>query len=414
MYFLYKISIRIYYFLIRLIAPIHPRAEEWVKGRNDQQKESFQKIPADQSVIWFHASSLGEFEQALPIIKEWKTKKPDDFILLTFYSPSGYKQIKNYSGIDRVMYLPRDITNEVRIFLDQFNPDRLLLIKYDIWPVLLKELANRKIPFYLVSAVFRPNQLFFKWYGHWYLSILKRFTGIFVQDQASAQLLKKNGVNQVMITGDTRIDRVADLASENYTIEGIDSFVGDNRIIRAGSSWQKEENFLNRFFSENKLPDVKLILAPHDVSSKHLTTIQKQFGSSLIFYSQLLTNPATGLNKKVLLIDRIGLLSKLYRYGQIAVIGGAFGAGLHNILEPAVFGIPIIFGPRFQKYIEAVELVRCKAGFSVKSYEEFQSILRLLLEDKNTLFNAGKGCRLYVDNSKGATSLIIRRLLEKT
>ncbi len=413
MYPLYKLGIRLYYFLLWLIAPFHPGAAEWLKSRKIQEKENVKKIQENRPVIWFHASSLGEFEQALPLINLWKDNRPDHFILLTFYSPSGYKIRQDFPGADCVMYLPRDIKSEVRPFLDHFHPDRVVLIKNEIWPVLLKELAHRRIPTYLVSAVFRPDQMFFKRYGRWYLSLLDLFTTIFVQDQASAQLLEKNGINNVIISGDTRIDRVVYLAGDNSSVEGIDQFIADNKIIIAGSSWQREEQFLHRFFFESNAPGVKLILAPHDVSARRLKSIEDQFGATLIRYGQLLKQPTIGLEKSVLLIDRIGLLSKLYRYGHIAVIGGAFGAGLHNVLEPAVFGLPLIFGPRYHKFVEAVELVKCRAGFSVKTYNEFQNILQILVNDHDNLSNAGKGCRLFAENNKGATDLIISHLLEK-
>ena len=369
--------------------------------------------PPEKPVIWFHASSLGEFEQGLPLIQKWKEKKPGHFILLTFYSPSGYKLKKNYDGVDRVMYLPREITGEVRSFLDHFRPEIAVLIKYEIWPLLIKEMAQRNIPCYLISAVFRQDQLFFKWYGKWYLSILKNFTRIFVQDKKSLQLLNNKGLNNIQIAGDTRIDRVFELTGDNSEIEGIDLFAGDSKIIVAGSSWQKEELFLSRFLSEYPTGGVKVILAPHNISPSHLKEIEDLFGDSLVRYSQFLVEPDKRTDKKVLLIDRIGLLSRLYRYGHIAFIGGAFGAGLHNVLEPAVFNLPVIFGPKYHKFVEAVELVKVKAGFSVYSYPEFRTKLTELLEDSNTLSNAGKGCRLYVENHKGATDLIISHLLEK-
>lgn len=412
MYSLYRIGIRVYYFLIWLLVPFNKRAAEWVRGRSNQKKNILEKIPEGNPVIWFHASSLGEYEQTLPLIKKWKIEKPNHFIILTFYSPSGFNQLKDNKDIDRLMYLPRDITSEVCQFLDYIHPNRVIFVKNEIWPVLLKELVSRKIPVFLVSSVFRRKQLFFKWYGAWYLSVLKLFSYIYVQDSPSGKLLESYGILDVKVSGDTRIDRVLDLADGNSTIEGINHFTGESKIIVAGSSWQMEEKFLKRFFSENKLPGVKLILAPHDVSPKHLKAIKEQFGEALISYEQLLSEPASAGDKSVLLIDRIGLLSRLYRYGHIAVIGGAFGAGLHNVLEPAVFGLPIIFGPRFHKFIEAVELVSSKAGFSVKSYADFHHILALFIEDKNTLSNAGKGCSRYINSNKGATDLVISHLLE--
>ena len=395
------------------MVPFSKKAAEWYRGRKTQGKIILDKIPEGRSVIWFHASSLGEYEQALPLIKRWKIEKPDNFILLTFFSPSGLNQLKDSTDVDRLMYIPRDISSEVCEFLDCFRPEQVIFVKNEIWPVLLKELVSREIPVFLVSSVFRKKQLFFKWYGSWYLSLLKLFTYIYVQDSSSGLLLENHGLNRVRVFGDTRIDRVVELAAEASAIEGIDQFTGESKIIIAGSSWPMEEKYLKRFFSENKLRGVKLILAPHDVSPKHLKAIKEQFGDILISYDKLLSEPTSAADKTVLLIDRIGLLSRLYSYGHIAVIGGAFGAGLHNVLEPAVFGLPVIFGPRFHKFIEAVALVSSNAGFSVNSYDDFNSILATFIKDKKTLSNAGRGCSQYVNNSKGATGLIISHLLEK-
>ena len=413
MYSLYKIGIRLYYFLIRLISPFSSRAAEWHRGRKIQAKVAMDKPPPGKPVTWFHASSLGEFEQGLPLIEKWREKKPDHFILLTFYSPSGYRMRKNFEGVDRVMFLPRDTVAEVKSFLDHFNPGTAVFIKYDIWPVLIRETARRRISLYLVSAIFREEQLFFRWYGRWYLSLLKSFTGIFVQDENSSRLLKGKGLHNVILSGDTRIDRVLTLAADSSVPEGIDRFTDGQKVLVAGSSWPKEEHFLRRFLAENPDTKVKIIIAPHDISQSHLDAIGKMFGDALVCYSRILEKPESAQGKKVLLIDRIGLLSRLYRVGDIAFIGGAFGAGLHNILEPAVFELAIVFGPYYHKFVEAVELVKSEAGFSVSSYDEFERIITILIRDQNTLSNAGKGCRRYVENHKGATSLIISHLLEK-
>ena len=412
MYFLYKSGIRLYYFLIRIISPVNQKASAWLRGRRAQSKEQWEKIPDGKPVIWFHASSLGEFEQGLPLIRKWKTEKPEYFILLSFFSPSGYNIRKAFDGADRVVYIPRDIPGEVRKFLGHYHPDIAVFIKYEIWPVALRELAARKAPCFLVSAVFRPGQLFFKWYGGWYLSLLRLFTGIFVQDDASLQLLADNGIGNAIVAGDTRVDRVLELSSGSSMIDGIDGFSTGTGIIIAGSSWPREEQMLHRFFSENAFRNFKLILAPHDISPGRLKSVESLFGDNLIRYGRLLDEPSAGINKKVLLIDRIGLLSSLYKYGDIAVIGGAFGMGLHNILEPAVFGLPVVFGPRYQSFMEAEEMVKAGAGFSVKSYAEFSRILKSLVEDNNARTKAGKASRSFVHKSKGATSLIISHLLE--
>lgn len=416
MYFLYQISIRFYYFLIWVASGFNSRAKDFIKaGRQEGRKAEVgdkEKEKGEERVVWFHASSLGEYEQGLPVIEEWRARCPDDFILLTFYSPSGYKNYNDNPAIDQVEYLPKDLRSHIIPFLDHFQPGKAVFIKYDIWPVLMMELSKRNIPAYLITSVFRDKQAFFKWYGKWYLGILKLFSWISVQDKDSEDLLKNHGIENVNVTGDTRIDRVIKRADSVYPIEGIREFCGESRIIVAGSSWQEEEAFLYRFFREGLAGGYKLILCPHDVSGKHLNSIRIKFGSDLISYTDFILNSSNAKGKTVLLIDRIGLLASLYSYADIAIIGGAFGRGLHSILEPAAFGLPIIFGPSYHKFIEAVELVKSGGGFSVASYDEFSTVLSRLISDENTLLSAGKGCRKYIENNRGATALIISHLLE--
>ncbi len=393
--------------------PFSKRAARWFRGREAQKNSRFDIISENRSVVWFHASSLGEYEQGLPVIKKWQLERPDDFILLTFFSPSGYSIQKDNTQVDRVIYLPRERLSEIKPFLDAYNPSLAVFIKYEIWPVLLNELRDREIPTYLISAVFRKNQVFFKCYGKWYLSLLKNFDNIYVQDPESLQLLGSKGIRNAKVCGDTRIDRVVELLDQEKEILGIKEFKGDNRIIIAGSSWQLEESFLHKFFLRG-LPDkYKIIIAPHDVEKKHLNAIKKQLGDSIITYTDLLKNQESGEERKILLIDRVGILSRIYRYGDIAFIGGGFGSGLHNILEPAVYGLPIIFGRRYKNFIEAIELIKTGGAVSVKSYVEFEDKIMSLINDENTLSTASKGCRDYVNKSKGASGLITSQLLEK-
>ena len=414
-YYLYKISIRFYYFLIRIAAPFNSKAKDFIKAQGSGLKAQINYQDEGikgKRVIWFHASSLGEYEQGLPLIEEWKARCPTDYVLLTFYSPSGYKNYNNNPAIDRVEYLPKDIPSHVKPFLDHFNPKKAIFIKYDIWPVLMRELKRRGIPSYLVSSVFRKGQLFFKWYGKWYLGILKMFKRIFVQDENSAKLLQSFGLDNYGVAGDTRIDRVIQRSAIPTPVKGIEEFCESKRVVIAGSSWPEEEDLLYRFITNGTNEEIKLILCPHDVGEKHLKSIRKKYGSNIISYTELIEYPEDGKSKSVLLIDRIGLLGDLYRYGHIAVIGGAFGMGLHNILEPAVFGLPVIFGPFYYNFIEAVELVKSGGGFSVRSYDEFYNVLSGLISYEDKLNSAGEGCRRYVENSRGATALIISCLLE--
>jgi 3-deoxy-D-manno-octulosonic-acid transferase len=277
----------------------------------------------------------------------------------------------------------------------------------------MNELSQRKIPSYLISSVFRKSQLFFRWYGAWYLDVLRKFNWISVQDQDSNRILGEFGIKNVSITGDTRIDRVIERSKQTIHIQGISEFLGNNQAIVAGSSWPQEEDLLLRFLKDGMDVNYKLILCPHDISEKHLDSIKNKFRPDIISYSELLIQGSQQRPERVLLIDRIGLLAGLYQYGRIAVIGGAFGKGLHNILEPAVFGLPVVFGPSYHKFVEAVDLVKFGGGFSVNTYETFRTVLRDLISDEDTLLRAGKGCRAYVEKNKGATALIISHLLEK-
>jgi 3-deoxy-D-manno-octulosonic-acid transferase len=412
LYPIYQAGIRIFFFLAGLLAVFSFRARKFHKGRAAQRKSNNFTRPEGKKLIWFHASSLGEYEQGQPLIKKWKEERPDWLILLTFFSPSGFEQEKVKEFADHIDYIPADTVRLVKNFLDTYRPDISIFIKYDIWPVLLRELNNRNIPAYLVSAVFRESQLFFRWYGAWYFSALKYFNMIFTQEEASSGLLISRGLENVMPAGDTRIDRVIQIASSDNHIEGIREFSIGARILIAGSSWPAEERILARFRRHESPGNIKLILAPHDTGDDHISSIEALFGDSLVKYSELHDRLPSASNKEVLLIDKIGLLSRLYSYGDFVFIGGAFGRGLHNILEPAVFGLPVIFGPDYKNFVEAVELVKSGAAFPVENYDEFISVMRLLTGDKDAYLTAGKGCENFVKNRAGATTLIIRHLLE--
>ena len=412
MYSIYQAGIRIYFFLARLFSAFSPRVKEFLNSRSDQRKHRSFKRPGGKRLIWFHASSLGEYEQGQPLIRKWKELNPDWIVLLTFFSPSGFKNLKNSEFAHYVDYIPIDTGREVRRFLDYYQPDVAVFIKYDIWPVMLRELRRNSIPAFLVSAVFRNNQLFFRWYGKWYLSVLRDFTRIFTQDAGSVRMLNEKSINNAQMAGDTRIDRVIELAGNDVETEGIREFIKGSKVLIAGSSWPAEEKLINLFIRSHNNKMIKVILAPHDISEKRIESIKNLFGKHLITYAGFLKNRDAETGAEVLLLDSIGLLSRLYRYGDIAFIGGAFGKGLHNVLEPAVYGLPVIFGPSYKKFVEAVELVNSGAAFPVKDSKDFISTIGRLTEDNYTYLNASKGCKNYVNNNAGATGLIIRQLLE--
>lgn len=373
-------------------------------------------FPTNSRVVWFHASSLGEFEQGRSVIEAWKEKRQDDFILLTFFSPSGYDIKKDYPFADYVDYLPFDTALYLRKLVCMINPNVFILIKYDFWPRLLSILHNQKVDVYLISGLFRKEQFFFKWYGKYFFKQLSRIKRIFVQNEESQHLLNANGISQTEVTGDTRIDRVFSLASRNEEIEGIEAFIDGHKVIIAGSSWEPEENLLAQFFnsyatSENGL-SIKLIIAPHSINEVRLRYVEEVFENVTVRLSEWRENPAFYRDKKVLLIDSIGLLSRLYRYADIAIVGGGFGKSIHNILEPAAFGLPILIGPNFSKFQEAKKLLENGGVFTFKNYSEISRILSELLVNESSFCKAGGASRAFIENGSGATALITSCLLE--
>jgi len=387
-----------------------------IEGRRGLLKDLRISIPSNRNIIWFHAASLGEFEQGRPLIEVWKANRPDDFILLTFFSSSGYEIRKNYEHADYITYLPFDFPIQLRRFIQIAHPHIVILIKYEFWPNLLKQLHKQNISVFLISALFRRNQHFFKWYGFYFRRLLKVFSWIFVQNEESKSLLDGIGIDKVQIAGDTRVDRVLEISEKNESIVGIKEFTGDSFVIVGGSSWEPEEEmiykFLDRHNKSESVRAVKIIIAPHDISEDHLLRIQNRFADKLIRYSKWIKNFDVQAEYSVLLIDQLGLLGRLYKYADIAFIGGGFGSGLHNVLEPAAYGIPVIYGSGYGKFIEAVELLKAKGSFSVSSSKEFDEIVLKLIDDNKTLSNAGAASRGYVENSKGATALIASRLME--
>lgn len=404
-----NIGLWLYFQGIWILSPFHAKARKMINGRRGIFNKLREEFPSDKTVIWFHASSLGEFEQGRPIIDSWKSRYPDDFILLTFYSPSGYELKKDYKNADYICYLPFDKPIQIRKFIRIINPKVLILIKYEFWPNLLLRMKKLNIPVYLVSALFRPQQHFFKWYGCYFRRLLNVFSQIFVQNEVSRELLAGIGINDVQISGDTRIDRVNEVSERNESIPGLDEFTQDSFVLIGGSTWEPEEEMMSEFSSNN---NIKLILAPHNIQEEHLRSIEDRFEKRIIRYSNWINNRPFRSDFAVLLIDQIGLLSRLYKYADLAFIGGGFGRGLHNLIEPAAFGIPMIFGPNFKKFPEAMELQKYGGGFAISSYDEFAEITLKFLNDKFFLSNAGGASRRYVDNFKGATDLITSWLME--
>lgn len=402
-----------------MLAPLHARARQVVRSRRGLLERYQAVFPVAQEVIWFHASSLGEFEQGRPLMEAWRAERPDDYILLTFFSPSGYAIQKDYPVADFVDYLPFDSSSDLSQVLSLVSPSRFILIKYDLWPHLLSSLNHQNIPTYLVSARFRSGQFYFRRWGRTIMNQMRFFKRLFVQDEQTKELLENNGFNQVTLAGDTRIDRVWKIASEDMEVAGLQEFSQQTAgLVIGGSTWEPEERLLVRFYQDHQ--DLfggqryKLVLAPHDVSSRNIERIRSLFSNEVVLYSDGLRNPDQFSHSLVLIIDQIGLLNRIYRYGEVAVIGGGFGKGIHNILEPAAFGLPVIFGPRFDKFPEAQILLKKQGAFSTRKYSQFNAMLREFLINKNSRAIAGRASSDFVKNGTGSTSLIISCLLENS
>ena len=404
---LYTLFIRKYYLLILLFSLFNDKAKLWINGRKNQ---GFAKLGATQNLIWIHASSLGEFEQGRPIIELIKSRYPSKKILLTFFSPSGFEARKNYKKADFVYYLPLDTNRNAKEFLDTFKPELAIFIKYEYWYNFLNELIIRNIPYYFVSSIYRKNQLFFKSWGFWFRKHLAKANHIFCQDENSKFLLESIGILNVTVAGDTRFDRVNQVCSHPPHVDFISDFALNYKTILAGSSWPADEIILKNFM-EDADSDIKLILAPHNIDKEHIESIFKLFEK---YKPQLFSE--TNSDKKnrqsrVLIIDSMGMLMHLYQYCKIAYIGGGFGAGIHNILEAAVFAKPVIFGPKYQKFKEAIDMISLGGAFSINNFNEFSKIANNLLDNQNAYDEASSIAKKYVNDNLGASEKIVDKII---
>lgn len=400
---LYSTGIAIYGAFIFIASFFNAKARLLRKGQKNAFALLKEKVDPTANYVWFHAASLGEFEQGRPVIEQFKREKPDTKILLTFFSPSGYEIRKNYEGADIVSYLPLDTPVNARRFMKLVRPSKAIFIKYEFWPNYLLALKAAKVPVYSISAIFRPDQVFFKGYGKWYLNLLNTFNHIFVQDKVSLELLEQYGIKKGSVCGDTRFDRVYDLFKKAKQLPLIEEFVGSaEKVIVAGSTWPKDEELLVRYLKLH--PDVKLVLVPHEVHYSHISAISHLLDGKFVRYSEATTDNVKTIN--CLVVDVIGILSSIYRYANVAYIGGGFGVGIHNTLEAAVYGIPVVFGPTYQKFREARELIAVGGAFPISNYMILEAQIDQLLKDKQ----AGKMAGEYVKENTGATELIIKYL----
>ena len=415
---LYQLFVFLYPKAAWLISWKNEKAKNWVRGRRFVFKNLsnyfyLQKKP----VIWIHCASLGEFEQGRPIIESIKQSYPDYQILLTFFSPSGYEVRKNYHAADFISYLPMDSAKNANRFFNIVQPSLILFIKYEFWHYYCKEAAERKIPLLLASGIFREDQIFFKWYGNFYRNILTKFSQFFVQDEQSALLLKQLGLQEkTMISGDTRFDRVLEIVANFEAIQMIETFCNGSVTIVAGSTWTEDDEELDHFINQH--PTIKCIIAPHEIESERLKECLKLYKNSMLFstYEQLLIkNEKISNDPQVLIIDNYGMLTRLYHYATICLVGGGFGGdGVHNVLEAAVYGKPVIIGPVYEKYKEAVDLVENGGCIAVENALELEDVLLQLLDAGNTLYHSSsKAAKEYVYANAGATNKILAHIQEK-
>ena len=414
MLFLYNLLVILATQLLKLVALFSPKMKLFVDGRKAVFSTLANKINPNDKTIWFHAASLGEYEQGLPVIEEIKQKFPSHKIVVTFFSPSGYEVRKNNAVADVTIYLPLDTSSNAKQFIQLVHPDMVFFIKYEYWPHCLNELKKQHIKTYLISGILRENQAFFKWYGGFYRNALKTFDYFFVQNENSKKLLQSIGFNNVKVSGDTRFDRVVSILERDNSLDFIAAFKDNKTTIVIGSSWPKDENLLVEYINKAS-KNVKFIIAPHNIKPEQIANLTSQIKKTRLKYSdysiETLRKPNLK-NYQVFIIDTVGILTKIYSYADIAYVGGGFGnPGVHNILEPATFGLPVVIGPNYSHFAEATALVNMEGCISIQNQTELNEAFDLLLQNEDERFEKGHICSTFVQMNKGATQTIINHIL---
>lgn len=385
------------------------KARLWTDGRKGWKDLLRQRIVRGEKYIWIHCASLGEFEQGRPVIEAIRKNMSDKKIILTFFSPSGYEIRKNYKGADIVCYLPADTPGNASSFVSMVNPEIAIFVKYEFWENYTLALRKKGVPLYLISGIFRTDQHFFKWYGSFFRKILFRFTHMFVQDQASLELLRGTGLKNVSLAGDTRFDRVLEIAGSANEIPLLNTFRNGGKLFLAGSSWKPDEEIISRYINMDPMR-MKWVFAPHEINDSNISRLESLFSTTVVRFSGL---TAENADARVLIIDNIGMLSSAYQYAYIAAIGGGFGKGIHNILEAACWGVPVIFGPNHKNFREAVDLINQKGAASFKTFDEFSDIVNRWLTDDEFYLQSAKTAREYINQNAGATRVIMSEITLK-
>lgn len=408
---LYNIILFFYHSALRLAALWHPKANAWIAGRRDWREALIQKIGGLSDPVWIHCASLGEFEQGRPLIEKIKKTSPGTTIVLSFYSPSGYELQKEYAFADVVTYLPADTPENARLFLTIVQPQMAIFVKYEFWLNYLSALDTYQIPRYLIAGSFRKEQIFFKWYGGIFRTALKGFRQLFVQTKEDINFLDQIDAYNAIVAGDPRIDRVTTIATAPRAIPLVAELAARGPLLILGSSWPPEERILIQYLKQHPETLYQIVIAPHDISADHVQSLTKQLPLPFQLYSDAQQN---GLSTaaRILIIDNIGLLSAIYQYGKIAFIGGGFGGGIHNILEPVVFGLPVLMGPAYHKFPEAEILVARGAAFEIKDLQAFETQL-IALQDRLRYDAAVQENKAFIKKNKGATQLIYSELFEQ-
>ena len=393
---LYNIAIYFYLLGVAIVSLFNEKVRKMWRGERAAFDLLKQKVDPEARYVWFHAASLGEFEQGRPIMERLRREHPEYKILLTFFSPSGYEVRKNYEGADIICYLPIDTPINAIRFLRLVRPVMAFFIKYEFWYNYLHILKHRQVPTYSVSSIFRPDQVFFKWYAKKYAGVLHCITHFFVQNEQSRELLAKIGITDVTISGDTRFDRVLQIMEQSKHLPIVEAFKQDHQVFVAGSSWPPDEDIFIRFFNEH--PEWKIIIAPHVIGNDHLQQILSKLNRKTVRYTE--ATPETAAEAQCLIIDCFGLLSSIYHYGEVAYVGGGFGVGIHNVLEAAVWNVPVFFGPNNKRFQEAQQLLASGGGFEITDYDSFASAMKRFMSDSERLKQCG--------DKAGATNIVLK------
>lgn len=403
---IYNLFIRLYGLGISVAAWFNPKAKLWKKGRENWQQQMKKSIDPSAKVIWIHCSSLGEFEQGRPVIEEMRKKYPNHQIAVSFFSPSGYEVRKDYQGADYIFYLPLDTPKNAQQLIEILRPEMLVLVKYEYWYNLLKQLEKRQIPVVVISAVIKEKSLFFKSWGKWFREIMLGIDHFFVQEENSKLLLNSIGIEEVTVSGDTRFDRVKEILLANESLDFVKTFKGNSKLIVAGSTWAEDEEILLNWINNHLPKDWKVIIAPHDIVEKRVQSLAEALNKKTAVYTQ--SNAEEMNDAQILLVDTIGLLTKIYAYSDVSYVGGGFTkSGVHNTLEPAVYGVPILFGPNYQNFFEAMELVEQLAAVSFKDFADFDAELKWLIEQEAERKVRGKNAFNYIQSQPNATATIL-------